>query len=173
MKGLTHRSFKIIILLLPVVTALSSCEAFKDDPDYVGTWQHAETITADDMVYNTTRTIVLSKKEWEETYLMRRENSGTITAIIGTRGSLARSRSNLVFELKELGTCVPDNMDVCTEAVQWFGEGSSWWDDNIDYFERKVTGVFEVSGTTLRLSRDLNNDKDFEDTGEDVTFDLL
>lgn len=163
----------IIFILLPVLFAASSCEALKDDPDYIGTWQCVETITADDMVYNTTRTITLTKKTWEETYLIRRENTVNITAIIGTRGSLARSRSNLVFELKELGTCVPDNMDVCTETVQWFGEGSPWWNDNIDYFEKKVTGIFEVTGTTLRLTRDLNNDKDFEDTGEDVTFDLI
>lgn len=173
MKGFSHQSLNIIIISLLVLFLTTSCEALKDDPDYIGTWQCNETITADDMVYNTTRTIVLSKKEWEETYLIRRDNSGTITAIIGTGGSLARSRSNLVFELKELGTCVTDNMDVCTEEVQWFSEGSSYWNDNIDYFEKKVTGVFEVTGTTLRLSRDLNNDKDFEDTGEDVTFELI
>ncbi len=173
MKVFRHRSLNIIIISLYVLFAAASCEALKDDPDYTGTWQCIETITADDMVYNTTRTIVLTKNTWEETYLIRREGSGTVTAIIGTRGNMVRSRSNLVFELMELGTCVPDNMDVCTEAVQWFGEGSSWWNDNIDYFEKKVTGVFEVSGKTLRLTRDLNNDKDFEDTGEDVIFDLI
>lgn len=172
MKGFRHQSVNIIISFLVLFLA-TSCEAWKDDPDYIGTWQYNETITANDMVYNTTRTIVFTKKTYEETYLIKRENSSTITAIIGTSGSIARSRSNLVFELKELGTCVPDNMEVCTEEVQWFGEGSFYWNDNIDYFEKKVTGVFEVDGTTLRLSRDLNNDKDFEDTGEDVIFELI
>ena len=172
MKGFRHQSVKIIISFLVLFLA-ASCEALKDDPDYIGTWQYNESITANDMVYNTTRTIVFTKRTYEETYLIKRENSSTITAIIGTRGSVARSRSNLIFELKELGTCVPDDMDVCTEAVQWFGEGSFYWSDNIGYFEKKVTGVFEVDGTTLRLSRDMNNDKDFEDTGEDVTFELI
>ncbi len=172
MKGFSHQSVNIIISLL-ILFLTASCEALKDDPDYVGTWQFNETITADAMVYSNTRTIVFTKNTWEETYLIRRQNSETITAIIGTRGNIARSRSNLVFELKELGTCVPDNMEVCTEEVQWFGEGSFYWNDNIDFFEKKVTGVFEVDGTTLRLSRDLNNDMDFEDTGEDVTFELI
>ena len=172
MKGFRHQSVNIIISFL-VLFLTTSCEAWKDDPDYIGTWQYNETITANDMVYSTTRTIVFTKKTYEETYLIKRDNSSAITAIIGTSGSIARSRSNLVFELKELGTCVTDNMEVCTEEVQWFGEGSFYWNDNIDYFEKKVTGVFEVDGTTLRLSRDLNNDKDFEDTGEDVTFELI
>lgn len=172
MKGFRNQSLNIIISFL-VLFLTASCEGWKDDPDYIGTWQCNENVSANDIVYNTTRTIVFTKKTYEETYIIKLENSSTITAIIGTRGNVARSRSNLVFELKELGTCVRDNMNVCTEAVQWYGEGSAYWADNIDYFEKKVTGVFEADGTTLRLSRDLNNDKDFEDTGEDVTFELI
>ncbi len=82
-------------------------------------------------------------------------------------------RLSLIFELKELGTCALDNSEICTGNIQWYGDGTQYWTDNIVYFKKTVTGAFEVIGNTLRLTRDLNRDFDYEDTGEDVTFEKI
>jgi hypothetical protein len=156
-----------------IVFLIPSCENLKNDPEYIGKWQMSEIITADENVYSNTRTLVLTKKTYEEVYVIKRENSTLITAIIGTAGTLVTSHSNLIFNLEELGTCVLDEQDVCTDVVQWFGPGSGYYTENIEYFETKVAGEFEIVGNTLRLLRDLNNDGDLEDTGEDVTFTLI
>jgi len=163
-----------LFLILFIFTILTiSCESLKKDPGYIGTWQFTEQVTADDLVYNTTRTLILTKNTYEETYIIQRENSGTISAIIGTRGSLGLSHTNLIFTLEEIGTCALDESEACTGDVQWYREGTQYWLDNIPYFEKKVAGEYEVSETTLRLTRDLNDDGDIEDTGEDITFEMI
>jgi len=163
--------YLILILFIPLF--IPSCESLSKDPEFIGTWQFTEKITSDDLVFNTTRTLILTKNSYEETYTIQRENSAVISSIIGTKGNLGMARSNLIFELKELGTCAPDNSEICTGNVQWYGEGTQYWTDNIVYFKKTVTAVFEVIGNTLRLTRDLNRDFDYEDTGEDVTFDKI
>jgi hypothetical protein len=159
-------------LILIASACLLSCSK-DDDPGYAGTWQFSETLVSDGLTYNTIRTIILERKSWEETYLIRRENSETITAIIGTKGKLGTVRSHLVFYLEELGTCKLDENEFCTEETEWYGEGSAYWMSNIRFFSKTVESEYELTETTLRLIRDLNDDGDTEDTGEDVTFQLI
>jgi hypothetical protein len=64
-------------------------------------------------------------------------------------------------------------LDKCTDQVNWYGEGSAYWNLNIRYFEKAVPGEYEAAGNTLTLRRDLNNDGDFNDTGENVTFQMI
>ncbi|MCX6262281.1 MAG: hypothetical protein NTY95_15865 [Bacteroidia bacterium] len=163
----------ILIIVSFFILIIPSCDSLNKDPEFIGTWQFTEKITSNDLVFNTTRTLILTKNSYEETYTIQRENSAVISSIIGTRGNLEMVRSNLIFELKELGTCTLNESEICTGSVQWFGEGTQYWTDNIVYFKKIVTGVFEVTGTTLRLTRDLNRDGDYEDTGEDVIFELI
>jgi hypothetical protein len=162
--------------LLPILCiipfAVTSCDKVRD-PIYAGTWQFAETITTDGQVFNTIRTLILAKKSFEETYLVEREEAETVSAIFGKKGDLSSSHSSLIFNLKELGTCKEDELDACTGIVEWYHEGSGYWNDNIRYFEAVVVGEFEVDETTLRLKRDLNNDDDTDDPGEDVVFDRI
>jgi hypothetical protein len=162
-------------VLIIVSLFIPSCKSLKSDPDFVGTWQFTEKITSNDLVFNTTRTIVLTKTSYEETYTIQRENSTVISATMGTRGNVAVTHSKLVFDLREIGTCVLDQSEACTGNVQWYGEGTQYWTDNMTSYQKqkKVIGVFEVTGTTLRLTRDLNNDSDYEDTGEDVIFEMI
>ena len=165
--------FFVLIILSLIAIIIPSCESLNKDPEFIGTWQFSEKITSDDLVYNTTRTLILTENSYEETYTIQRESSAVISSIIGTKGNLGMARSNLIFELKELGTCALDNSEICTGNVQWYGEGTQYWTDNIVYFKKTVTGVFEVIGNTLRLTRDLNRDFDYEDPGEDVTFEKI
>lgn len=172
-RSIKNPALFVLITISFLMLLIPSCESLKNDPEFIGTWQFTEKITSDDLVFNTTRTLILTENSYEETYTIQRENSAVISSIIGTKGNLEMARSNLIFELKELGTCALDNSEICTGNVQWYGEGTQYWTDNIVYFKKTVTGVFEVIGTTLRLTRDLNRDFDYEDTGEDVTFEKI
>jgi hypothetical protein len=168
---------KYLVLLVFIPLSLfaffvTSCDS-SDKDAYTGTWEYTEEITSDEIVYSNTRTIMLTKSDYEETYVIRRKNSNTIVSIIGTRGDLTQSQSNLTFSLKELGTCERDESEACTENVEWFGQGTQFYNDNIQYFQTIVTGKFEVKGNTLRLIRDLNKDGDLDDPGEDVTFGMI
>jgi hypothetical protein len=172
-KHLKDRILCFLLNALLFTILITSCESLKKDPAYVGTWQYKEKITTDNMVYNTTRILTLTKDTYEETYAIQRENSSTISAIIGTGGSLGLTHTNLIFTLEKLGTCILDESEACTGNVQWYGEGTLYWNENKPYFEEIVPGEYEVDGTTLWLTRDLNNDGDIEDTGENVKFEML
>jgi hypothetical protein len=171
-----NSSSQVLLLLLIVTSAallFTSCESWKKDPRFIGDWQFIEKITADNLVYNTTRTIKLTKNTYEETYVIQRENSAAISAIIGTRGDLGLTHTNLIFTLEEIGTCALDESEACTEDVLWYGAGTQYWTNNISFFERTVVGEYEIIENTLWLIRDLNNDGDSEDAGEDVRFEML
>jgi hypothetical protein len=172
-KFIRYPALFILIIVSFFTLIIPSCDSLNKDPEFIGTWQFSEKITSNDLVFNTTRTLILTRNSYEETYTIQRENAVAMSAILGTRGNLAMTHSTLIFELKELGTCTLDESEICTGDVQWFGEGTRYWTDNIVYFKKTVTGVFEVVGTTLRLTRDLNLDGDYEDTGEDVTFEMI
>jgi hypothetical protein len=165
--------FYFLLVASSFIMLITSCELLKKDPVYEGTWQFTENITADNIIYNTIRTLKLTRNIYEETYVIKRENSATISAIIGTRGSLGLTHTNLVFTLEELGSCELDESEMCTGNVQWYGDGTQYWLDNIPYFSVKVAGEFEVDETTLWLKRDLNKDGDIEDAGEDITFQMI
>lgn len=166
-----RRGLYLVLVCLSILI-LFSCES-KDDPPYVGSWRSSGQVITSEIVYNTTRTLILTRSTYEEIYLIQRENQGIIAGILGTKGKLAFSRYYMVFRLGELGTCVRDQSDACTEAVQWFGEGTQYWIDNSPYYESTVKGEYKVDGTTLYLKRDLNNDNDTDDTGEDIEFERI
>jgi len=96
----------VLIIISLIAIIIPSCEFLNKDPEFTGTWQFSEKITSNELVYNTTSTIILTKNSYEETYLIQRENSGTISAIVGIRGDLSQAHSTLTFILKELGKCV-------------------------------------------------------------------
>jgi hypothetical protein len=159
--------------LLLILFCNFSCQSFKDDPLFVGTWQYKAVVMTDNLVFNTTRTLTLTKQTYEETYVIERQDDETISAIIGLKGDLLISHSDLTFMLKELGTCVKDLSDRCTDEVDWYGQSTQYWTDNIRYFRQQVKGDFEADDTTLRLRRDMNNDGDNDDSGEDIEFERI
>lgn len=170
LKKLLLKILSLSFACLAAVILIHSCRGQKDEDLYIGAWQYTATVTADDMVYITTRTMLFTKNSYEETYVIQRQNSGTISGIIGTRGNLSRTRYNILFELKELGTCARDSIDGCTHDVLWYGEASQYWIDNIEFYGLIIKGNMQVTDTTLLLTRDLNNDGDTEDEGENVEF---
>jgi hypothetical protein len=164
--------FLIAVLVISAFTN-NSCRSLNDNYLFVGTWQYVETLTADEVVYITTRNLQLTKTSYEETYVIQHQNSGTISGIIGTRGHLGKSRYHLTFELNELGTCARDSIDACTSEVVWNAEGTDYWKENIEFFGQIVKGDFKADETTLTLTRDLNNDGDTTDDGENVVFNKI
>lgn len=163
------RKITSLVFLFLLAGLIPSCEIFRD-PLYIGTWQRTETIDTGELVFNTTRTLTLTQKSYEEVYVIQRAGSDAISAILGQKGSLSVKGSKMTFKLKELGTCITDSDDKCTPEVQWFGEGTLYYEDNIQFFRQTITGEFEAGEEILILLRDNNGDGDTEDTGESLEF---
>lgn len=162
----------ILVLIFISIVLFHSCKS-DEDTRYIGSWRSINREENGEIVYMTIRTLILTTSTYEETYHIRRDDSGVTVGILGMKGRLSFSRHYMIFSLEELGACARDEMDKCTDKVDWFSEGSVYWDLNIPYFSKIVRGEYEVDGNNLILKRDLNNDGDYGDTGESVIFQHL
>lgn len=167
-----HFAGKIIMITLAALMTVT-CDHVKDDPLYVGTWEYKDIVYVGEFTYNTTRTIGLTETTFEEIYVMQRDNSSTIATILGLKGSLLVSGSEMTFKLNAVGECIKDGQNQCTGAVEWFAKGTATYNTYIQYLRETVMGEFEASEDYLWLVRDSNNDGDTEDTGEDIYFDRI
>jgi hypothetical protein len=166
------RFLKIIsvaVIISASVIIINSCRKAGEDL-FIGNWQYTGIVTADDMTYIITRNLQLTRTTYEETFEVQRQITGTISGIIGTRGNLGKSRNDVIFELKELGTCARDSIDGCTSTVLWYGDGTQYWTDNVAFFGLIIKGDVKADETYLTLTRDLNNDGDMSDEGENIIF---
>jgi len=157
-------------LLVFMTFALTSCEKLKKDPLYVGTWEFSTLVTAGDLTFNTTRTLILTKKTYQEVYVIQLDNSPDISSILGTRGDLTVSKNKMGFTMNAVGECIKDTENKCTSDVEWFDKGTPTYNDYIQYIRESFTAEFEADQDYLRLIRDMNNDGDTEDTGEDIEY---
>jgi len=174
MRKITNNRILILIstiIILPVI--IPYCESLKEDPAYVATWEYKDKLYAGELTYNTTRTLALTKTTYEEVYVIQRDNSSTVVTILGLKGDMTVNGNKMTFNLKELGACIKDAQDKCTSGVRWYGPGTQYYTDNIQYFRQTIVAEFEADEDYLWLVRDTNGDGDTEDTGEDIEFERI
>lgn len=157
-----------IILLISVI--IPSCDKINKDTLYIGTWQHKDVVDTGDLVFNTTRTLILTRTTYEEIYMLQRYNSDVVLSIIGFKGELSVKGTEMTFSLMEIGTCVKDASQNCTDQVIFHGRGTQYYNDNIQYFRLTIKGEYEADENVLQLKRDTNGDGDMEDNGESIEF---
>ncbi len=169
------KSFLIstITVVALIFLTLTTCEKLREDPLYVGSWQSKDKLYVGDVTYNTTRTLILTKTIYEEVYVMQRDNSSTITALLGLKGDLTVSGSQMTFKLTAVGECIKDASQNCTSAVQWYAKGSATYNTYMQYLKETINGEYEADEAWLWLVRDSNQDGDTEDDGEDIEYERL
>jgi len=159
-----------ISLLLSAILVMTSCERNKEDPFYIGTWEFKDKVYYGDLTFNTTRTLILTKNTYQEVYVIQLDNSPTISSILGTKGDLAVSGNKMTFNMNAVGECLKDAQNKCTSNVEWFAKGTSTYNTYIQFIRESFTGEYDADEDYLWLVRDMNNDGDTEDTGEDIEY---
>jgi hypothetical protein len=162
-----------LFALIMISLLMQSCEKLKEDPLYVGTWEYTDKIYSGDLVFNTTRTLILSKSSFQEIYTIKRDNSSEVITILATKGDLQVNNSTMAFTLKAVGQCLKDAQEKCTSAVEWFNKGSETYDSYVQFFAESYEAEFEADEDYLWLVRDLNDDGDVEEVGEEIEFDRI
>ena len=163
----------IMLSCTVIILSVPSCDWFREDPLYMGTWQTTEKIYVGDITYNTTTTLKLTESTFEEVYTMKRDNSSVISSLLGMKGNLEVKGDEMTFRLTAVGECVKDNQQNCTSAVEWFQKGSATYNTYLQYLKETVKGEFEADEDYLWLVRDRNLDGDTDDSGEDIGFERL
>jgi hypothetical protein len=153
--------------------SIPSCDWFKEDPLYIGTWQNTDKVYAGDITYNATTTLKLTEDAFEEVYILKRDNSSEVSSLLGMKGNLEVKGDEMTFRLTSVGECVKDNQQDCTSAVEWFPKGSATYNTYIQYLKETVRAAYEADEDYLWLVRDRNLDGDTDDSGEDMEFERL
>ena len=60
-RSIKYTALFILIIVSSFILIISSCDSLNKDPEFIGTWQFTEKITSNDLVYNTTRILVLTE----------------------------------------------------------------------------------------------------------------
>lgn len=163
---------KIMMITLAALMTVT-CDRVKDDPYYVGTWEYEDKVYVGELTFNSTHTLGLTETTYEEIIVMQRDNSTTITTLLGLKGNLEVNGSAMTLKLNAVGECVKDGLNQCTGTVQWFAKGTATYNTYVQYLSETIIGEFEASEDYLWLVRDINNDGDTEDAGEDIYFDRI
>jgi len=171
-KTLRFNSATSLLIIITLSVIMTRCEWFKNDPLYTGSWEYKDVVYAGDFVYNTTRTLTLTEETFREVYVMQRDNSSTIATILATKGEIEVTGNQISFTLNAVGECLKDAQDKCTSTVEWFPKGSVTYNSYMLYLEETYEGEFEAD-EDLWLIRDMNNDGDTSDDGEDVEFERI
>jgi len=172
-KTLRFNSATSLLIIITLSVIMTRCEWFKNDPLYTGSWEYKDVVYAGDFVYNTTRTLTLTEETFREVYVMQRDNSSTIATILATKGEIEVTGNQISFTLNAVGECLKDAQDKCTSTVEWFPKGSVTYNSYMLYLEETYEGEFEADEDYLWLIRDMNNDGDTSDDGEDVEFERI
>ncbi|MRR24482.1 hypothetical protein EG830_16035, partial [bacterium] len=117
-KVLTNR-IVLTLILLYVVSSFHSCDWFRTDPDYVGTWQYTEKRYSGEVAINITHTLKLTEGTFEEIIIYRRDNSSTVMTLLGMKGNITVDDNKVLFRLTAIGDCLEDTNENCTAAPEW------------------------------------------------------
>jgi hypothetical protein len=164
-------SFLSILILLLISP---SCDWFRVDPEYIGTWQYTDKTYAGEVAINITHTLKLTEDNFEEVIIYRRDNSSSVMSLLGLKGNIAADDNEVIFTLTAIGECLKDSYDKCTATPEWFPKGSPNYNAFLSLgIAESFDGTFEADEDYLWLVRDLNNDTDTDDDWEDIEFERL
>lgn len=149
----------LLLLLIAMSLALSfvSCDKDDDDPDYVGTWELTTTMDGMEIKDNLT----LTKSEFTSVGSMKIAEEWIESW--GVKGTLSASGSNLTLTFTSVGSTDYDEATSTFSDLEWYEPGTEEFNDMMEDMGGNTTvhGEYTVSGSTLTLKNDMNEDGEY------------
>lgn len=161
-------AFGMVLVAISFAT-MSSCS--KDDEvsaDYVGTWLSDESIASS----SEKETLILTANSLTINLQTKDETTGSWVEYYGLKGSISVNKQLLTITITEIGVAFDVQTGEPTGTMTFYKAGSASFDLLLQHAEQSVTfnSEYSVSGNTLTLKTDDNNDGDYMDEGESTTF---
>lgn len=158
------------IVLFALFFVVSACS--KEDEivsDYVGTWV-ASTTMDDDL--EAKETLILTYNTFSNQYQVKDSISGSWIDYITMKGSITVDKQLITGTITEIGLAIDLMTGEPTGTMTTYKAGSSLFDMIVEESAGSATfnSEYSISGNTLTLKTDDNNDGDFLDDGESQTF---
>ena len=162
-----RRVFTLGIMLIAMIIVVASCS--KDDgvaPDYVGTWVSDSSVDG----LTAKESIVLTSNSFSDLYQV---NTGTAWVdYMLVKGSISVNKQLMTIVLTEIGLAFDSETGDPTGTMVTYKAGTDFFDLILQESGQAPTfkSEYSVSGNTLTLKTDNNEDGDYLDEGETVTY---
>lgn len=170
MKKLKIKSvFALMVMLTAMIVSISSCS--KDNEitaDYVGTWVANSSMDGSE----TKETMTFTTNSVTNLLQIKYETTNTWVDYISMKGSISVNKQLMTVTLTEIGLAFDFMTGEPTATMTTYKAGSSLFDLILEGSGQSVSfqSEYSVSGNTLTLKTDNNDDGDYLDEEESVTY---
>lgn len=168
----TRRVLTLGIMLIALFALVSSCS--KDDEiaaDYIGTWVTYTTI--DDGLEPDGReakvTMTFTANSFNNLFQVKDATTGNWVDYFAMKGSLSVTNQLITGTTTEIGLGIDLITGEPTGTMTFYKAGSPYFDLYMEDSDVTFNFEYSVSGNTLTLKTDDNNDGDYLDEGETET----
>lgn len=165
---------KSVLLFSTLVVLFTSCK--KDDeinPDYVGSWATIETMSLDGIPTQFKDIMTFSKSGFNDLGQIYDESTSKYIDFIKLNGTISVSGTTMNVKITSIGVSTFDMITrQFTGTIVMNKEGSSVFNNLLTETDQPKSFVSEysVSGNTMTIKTDNNNDGDYTDADETTVY---
>jgi len=166
-------AFKIALLFSIMLVLLSACKKDEPDPEYVGTWSTDQTITLGDVQVQMKDLMTLTKGGFDEMMQLLDGSTDKYVNYLELIGSMTVTNNILHGWITEIGVSSFDPLSGNpTGQIIKYKEGTTGYDNFFAQNGQSKSFGFEfsISGNSMTLMSDNNQDNDYDDAGEMVIY---
>lgn len=167
---------KILVVLSTLIFTFSACDKDDDEDDktadYVGTWSTEQTLQTDIGTFEVRDILTLAENSFTEVAKIKNPVTNTWVDYIGRKGTFTVSSDELNVSLTEAGATAIDISGNPTGQIVYYKAGTPEFTALLTEFEmtKDYKAKYTVSGNTLTLKADNNNNGSFDDEDEVLVF---
>jgi hypothetical protein len=154
-----------------VVLSVSSCK--KDDKestptDFLGTWVTEQTVNTNAGNLQVRDIITFSPTSFNEVAKILDESTSNWIDFIGRKGNIVVGKGSMDVTLTEAGTTGVDALGNPTGVITYYKEGTPEFNQVLQLMEmeKQYKALYTVSGSSMTLKADNNNNGSYDDEDE-------
>lgn len=162
----------LFVFVSIALLSVSSCKKDDDDDktptDFLGTWVAEETVPTDLGDLQVRDIVTFTPTNFTEVAKIYDESSDEWIDFIGRKGNIVVHTGSMDVTLTEAGTAELDDLGNPTGAITYYKDGTQEFTQILEFLEmeKNYKALYTVSGSTLTLKSDDNNNGSYDDEDE-------
>jgi hypothetical protein len=160
---------RLLILSLCLFGLLSSCEKDEQGAPFDGTWAAEGTLIINDLSFEYKDIITFNNGSFNNIGQLKNPSTNKWINFIGMKGSVTDNSGSMTITIKEIGISTVDVMsNMYTGNIVYYKDGQTEFNNLMTQTGMNTTydSDYSISGNSLTIKTDLNNDGDFNDPNE-------
>lgn len=172
MKMIKSPKTSLLLFIAASILTVSSCKKDDDDDnkqtDYVGIWATEETVPTDEGSITIKDVITFSENSFTEVAKVKDPSTDKWVDLLGRKGSINANTGEMNVTLTEAGATTVDIKGEPTGVLVYYKDGTSEFAELLLEMEmsKNYKAKYTISGNSLTLKADNNNNGSFDDEDE-------